>query len=114
MICFLLTAIRWRFRPSLWELAYVSLGYVALAGTLAAQFVGISASAPKEHSATAITTYYIFQQMGVILGVTLAATLSRQVFENALFQELGTDKDALQVGPFCGTATLNEKNFFSD
>lgn len=98
VIFLLVITLRWRYRVSFWELSYVFVGVTAMAVGFSAQFVELCASAPEGHSATVITIYYLCQQLGFILTVTVTATLSRRLFENALLRDLGTNAEARKVG----------------
>ena len=69
---------------------------MGIGGLFATLFMGLSASIPKGMSATAITVYYMAQQLGMILGVTLAAAACRRAFEAQLFRHLGAYPEAFQ------------------
>lgn len=94
---FVLIAVRWPEGPSFWELAYPFCVSVGIMGLLATQFVGLSASTPKDMIATTTTGYYLAQQFGIMLGVTLAPAISRRVFRHYLMARLGTTPEALEV-----------------
>lgn len=95
-LSYLLIAIRWPQGPSTWELLYTFCSGIGIGGLFATLFIGISASIPKNMSATAITSYYMSQQLGMILGVTLAAAACRRTFEAQLFRKLGAYPEAFQ------------------
>ncbi|CAG8976828.1 hypothetical protein HYALB_00009092 [Hymenoscyphus albidus] len=51
---------------------------------LSSQFIGMYHNAPKEQMATAIGMYYMSQQVGIALGITLTSSLFKQQFEATL------------------------------
>ncbi|KAJ5919892.1 hypothetical protein N7454_009727 [Penicillium verhagenii] len=82
--CILIT-IRWCFfNPSLWELVYDFGHGVGLGILFSTQFVALSAHSPKDYVARLITTYYLMQQIGTVVGVSVTAWLVRSNFANAL------------------------------
>lgn len=95
-LSYLLIAIRWPQGPRRWELLYTFGSGMGIGGLFATSFMGLSASIPKDMSATAITVYYMSQQLGMILGVTLAAAACRRTFEAQLFRHLGAYPEAFQ------------------
>ncbi|KAJ5953450.1 major facilitator superfamily domain-containing protein [Penicillium verhagenii] len=93
--------IGWRWpqspTPTIWEQLYpFGLGF-GLGGSLAASFVGLSASIPDNVTAPAFTIYYLCQQVGMILGVTVASMISRGFFKTYLLRNLGQSADSLEV-----------------
>ncbi|KAE8333054.1 major facilitator superfamily domain-containing protein [Aspergillus sergii] len=97
MFAYFVIIIRWNLGLKTWELMiYTFISGAAMGGLLSTQFVGLTAAAPKPQSATAITVYYLSQQMGIILGVTAAATMCRQSFANNLSQHLDTNHEITQ------------------
>ena len=97
MANFLLILLRWPEEPSFWELAYIFCASIGTSGLLATQFVGLSASVPKGMTATTTTAYYLSQQFGMMIGVTLTAAVNRRIFQHLLKQNLGTSAEALRV-----------------
>ncbi|KAJ5927973.1 hypothetical protein N7466_006929 [Penicillium verhagenii] len=84
--------------PTIWEQLYpFGLGF-GLGGSLAASFVGLSASIPDNVTAPAFTIYYLCQQVGMILGVTVASMISRGFFKTYLLRNLGQSADSLERG----------------
>lgn len=86
---FFLVAVRWREGISPWEASYAVAAGFGFGMVLSAQFIGLSASAPRPQLATAIGLYYLCQQFGDIMGVGLAAALVRAQFSRALRKTLG-------------------------
>ena len=69
-------------------------------------FTALSASVPSQMTATAMTNYYLCQQLGLVVGVSVVSSASRAVFEKGLSQDIPLSKDKSQVcvqillGPF--------------
>lgn len=103
----MLMACRWPLAPSHFGLVHLFCASAGIGGLLSTAFVGISAVTPQEHSPAVITTYYLAQQLGIILGVTAAATVCRHKLRDELVQRLGTDIASLQV------RILRKKNTFN-
>lgn len=88
---------RWPQGPYLWELTYLAIQGIGFMGVNAALFVAMSASVPKDHGASTITTYYLFQQLGVMAGVTSTAAFTRNVFKGRLVEKLAGEPKANEV-----------------
>lgn len=97
ILAHLLITLRWRHGTNIWEAQYVVLIGVGFGSLLSTTFIGLSASAPKPQLATAIGMYYLSQQFGEILGVSIAATILRGDFRNTLQERLGSRPDAKRV-----------------
>ncbi|KAG9232096.1 major facilitator superfamily domain-containing protein [Amylocarpus encephaloides] len=54
---------------------------------LATQFIGLYICSPKKHMATAISMYYMSQQIGIALGISFSSSLLKQKFK-ATLQEM--------------------------
>lgn len=93
-----LIAIRWCFfDPSLLELAYPFGQGVGLGILFSTQFVALSAHSPKDFSARLITTYYLMQQIGAVVGVSVTSWLIRSSFAISLENEFGVTPDGMSV-----------------
>ena len=55
---------------------------------LSAQFIGLYNCAPKQHMATAISMYYMSQQVGIALGISITSSLMMQRFQATLLKNL--------------------------
>ncbi|KAI9791588.1 MAG: hypothetical protein M1816_003674 [Peltula sp. TS41687] len=97
ILAHLLVTLRWRHGTNIWEAQYVVLVGVGFGVVLATQFLALTASAPKAQLATAIGMYYLSQQFGEILGVSIAATILRIDFRNTLRRRLGDRPDAERI-----------------
>jgi hypothetical protein len=67
---------------------------------LSTQFIGLYHSVSKEDMATAISIYYMSQQIGVALGVSLTSTLLKRQFQYTLRKEMATVPDYEKVRLF--------------
>jgi MFS family permease len=97
ILAHLLITVRWRHGTNIWEAQYVDLIGVGFGMLLSTTFIGLSASAPKPQLATAIGMYYLSQQFGEILGVSISATILRGDFRNTLQKRLGDQPDAERI-----------------
>ncbi len=94
-----LIAVRWRHGiAAWWEAQYVVAAGMASGAAMSTQFIGLSASAPRAQLATAISVYYLSQQLGSIIGVSTASAAARIDFRSQLQRRLrsyGGEKDAV-------------------
>jgi hypothetical protein len=81
----------------MWELFYSFFFSWGLGMVLSAQFVGLSASTPEEFAATSITSYYLFQQAGTMIGITMTTVLQHLVFKERLEAKIGESPEDLKV-----------------
>ncbi|KAL4796458.1 major facilitator superfamily domain-containing protein [Aspergillus venezuelensis] len=96
--CYTLILIRWNiYEPYFWEAIYPFILFAGLAMLYSAQFVALAALAPKECEATAITTYYLSQQVGVVTGVAVTNAMSRRVFKWRLEGVIEGDGESLEL-----------------
>lgn len=93
----ILLTCRWPLGPERWELLYLVGAAAGMAGVISSTFVSLSAITPQEHSPAVVTIYYLAQQIGMIVGVTAAAIISRNCLRDGLLQTLGTGKESIQV-----------------
>ena len=96
-ISYLLIAIRWRHGTNIWESFYplpAGLGHGAFLST---QFVALVSSAHKADTTTAVSVYYLSQQVGSIISVATSSALLQQGFNGALLKGLESydDRDAV-------------------
>ncbi|KAJ5379820.1 uncharacterized protein N7496_002248 [Penicillium cataractarum] len=84
---FLLILVRWTvYQPHMWEISYGFLAWLGMGMTLSSQFVALSASKPEQNAATSVTTYYLVQQVGFMMGITLSkALISREIEHRLMF-----------------------------
>lgn len=69
-----LIAIRWcYFDPYIWELMYPFPFGIGMGILFSTQFVALSAESPGSYVARLITTYYLLQQIGSVVGVSVTA-----------------------------------------
>ena len=89
------------------ELAYVGLIAVGFMGLNSALFVAMSVSVPKDKSASALTSYYLVQQLGMMAGVISTASLTQSTFRSQLVKKLAGDPNWKEVSD--ADATTSEK-----
>jgi hypothetical protein len=59
--------------------------------------LALSVSVQSQITATAMTNYYLCQQLGLVVGVSVASSASRAVFERCLSQHIPLREDISQV-----------------
>ena len=64
---------------------------------LSSQFVALSAAKPEANVATSVTTFYLFQQIGFMAGVTSSRALVRSAMESGLKATLGNIPGSREV-----------------
>lgn len=86
----MLILLRWRQGTNAWEGSlYAFPSGLGSGMILSTQFIGLSTSAPKDQLATSISIYYLSQQVGTIVGISVTAAVLRGAFQNTLMRELG-------------------------
>ena len=70
---------------------------VGMGGFFSVTFVGLSASVPSQLSATAMTAYYLAQQLGMMMGISATSVTCRMVFKAYLGLKFADFADSLQV-----------------
>jgi hypothetical protein len=77
------------FGTGTWEGSLTTFPLELFAGiVLSTQFIGLYLCAPKQHMATAISMYYMCQQIGIALGLSLSSSLLKQQFQTTLREML--------------------------
>lgn len=97
IIGYLLIMVRWRYGADIWESVYTVANGLSMGMALNALFVAMSASAPEAQRTTAISFYYLCQQIGIIFGVGGIAALFDTIFCNALRDGLDNVPDKTWV-----------------
>lgn len=91
--CALLIFIQWRHGFKLWYSIYL-LGLGIAPGILfPALFVGMATYAPEGKLHVCIGTYYLSQQLGLIIGPAAGSALNQKLFAARLWTALGGLKD---------------------
>lgn len=90
--------LRWRYGANAWEAMYYAGGGLSFGMGLNAQFIALSAAAPKELQGAAIGLYYLSQQVGMIFGMGSFSALQETVFRNALGSTLRKFPSRDEVG----------------
>ena len=86
---YLLIFARWRHGCSIPEMFYLFPNGFVTGILFSTQFIGMSFGAPKGCLETCITTYYLFQQLGLIVGPASGVAVVQRLFGNRLSQNLG-------------------------
>lgn len=64
------------------------------------QFTSLAASVEKAHLATAVSIFYLSQQIGLMVGASGSAALLRKAFRDALVKNLSNYVDHDKVSEF--------------
>lgn len=96
-ISYLIIALRWVQNISAWESLYIFPVGLSFGLILSAQFVWLSANAPKSQTAMAVSSYYLCQQVGTVLGVGTSTLLIQKDFYRRLLEALGDISHKKQV-----------------
>ncbi|KAF5855778.1 hypothetical protein ETB97_008439 [Aspergillus alliaceus] len=106
IVTYLLIFIRWRTGCYLWELVYLFPNGMAIGILFTTQFIGMSLDVPKEHLSTCITTYYLFQQLGNVVGPSTNVAIVQRVFLGQLKKNLNGWDEQKFIGQI-----INENRF---
>ncbi|CEJ58991.1 hypothetical protein PMG11_07629 [Penicillium brasilianum] len=93
----ILLAVRLPQGPHYWEVLFTVIVGIGMGGFFAVTFVGLSASIPDKMSATAMTLYYLAQQLGMMMGISAASVTCRMVFRAYLERKLADFVDSVQI-----------------
>ena len=77
---------------------------------LSTQFIGLYHCAPKQHMATAISMYYMSQQIGIALGISIFSALLKQEFQTTLQKTLIVVPNYQEVGLIPAPLSTNEES----
>ncbi len=99
-ICILLIFIQWRNGFKLWYSIYLLCLGVASGILFPALFVGMATYAPEGKLHVCIGTYYLSQQLGLIIGPAAGSALNQKLFAARLWSALGGLKDKGVVSGF--------------
>ena len=103
--------LRWRGRINVWEsLLYVFSASLGVGMLNSSQFIGLAASIEKPQLATAVSLFYLSQQMGLMIGASGSAALLRTSFRNALVKNLGHSADGKQVSLLKSPSILSRQS----
>ncbi|KAL9127025.1 MAG: hypothetical protein Q9217_004014 [Psora testacea] len=80
--------LRWRGHISVWESLEILPASLGVGLLNSSQFIGLSAAVEKSHLATAISIFFLSQQIGMMIGASASAALLRYGFRDALIQKL--------------------------
>ncbi|KAJ5880815.1 transporter [Penicillium subrubescens] len=93
----MLLVIRLPQAPYYWEILFTIIIGVGMGGFFSVTFVGLSASIPNQMSATAMTVYYLAQQLGMMMGITATSVTCRMVFKEYLERKLADFAGSIQI-----------------
>lgn len=88
LLAFFLIFLIWRDGCNIWESLPLSVIGIAPGILFQTTFLGMSYSSPKECLSICIGTYYLFQQLGQIIGPAVGAALIQRSFKNSLVQDI--------------------------
>jgi hypothetical protein len=77
---------------------------------LSTQFIGLYHCAPKQHMATAISMYYMSQQIGIALGISIFSAILKQEFQTTLQETLIVIPNSQEVGLIPAPLSKNEES----
>ncbi|GAB1195679.1 hypothetical protein APSETT444_004941 [Aspergillus pseudonomiae] len=103
---YLLIFIRWRNGCYLWELVYLLPNGMAIGILFTTQFIGMSLGVPSESLTTCITTYYLAQQSGNIIGPAANVAVVQRIFMGRLEKNLNQWDEKKFIGQI-----LNDDRF---
>ncbi|KAE8139416.1 major facilitator superfamily domain-containing protein [Aspergillus pseudotamarii] len=106
IMTYLLIFIRWRSGCYLWEVVYLLPNGVAVGILFTTQFLGMSLGVPNESLTTCITTYYLTQQLGSIIGPAANVAVVQRVFIGKLENNLNGWEEKKFIGQI-----LNDDRF---
>ena len=89
--------LRWRGRINVWESLYIFPAGLGVGMLNASQFTGLAASVEKSQVATAVSIFYLSQQIGLMMGASGSAALLRKTFRDALMVKLSGLSNADEV-----------------
>lgn len=96
ILSFLLIFLTWR-DGCTWESLFLFLVGFAPGILFSSLFIGMSQSSPKEHMSICVVTYYLCQQLGIIIGPTCGSALVQWLFRGNLATRLGDIPHKKQV-----------------
>ena len=97
IISFIVIMLRWRGRINVWESFYIFPASLGVGMLNSSQFTGLAASVEKSELATAVSTFYLSQQIGLMIGAGGSAALLRRTFRDALMVNLSGFPNADKV-----------------
>ncbi|KAH8646947.1 major facilitator superfamily domain-containing protein [Tricladium varicosporioides] len=80
--------VQWSHPIGTWEALTVFLSGLFPGIILSAQFIGLCTCVPKQHVATAISLYYMSQQIGIAVGISTSSSIFQQQFQATLYKVL--------------------------
>ncbi|KAL2810303.1 major facilitator superfamily domain-containing protein [Aspergillus granulosus] len=81
--------IQWRHGFELWQSIFLALIGIGSGILFPALFVGVASIAPEGMLSVCIGTYYLCQQLGLIIGPAIGSAVYQRLFEDNLWRRLG-------------------------
>jgi MFS family permease len=96
-LVYLLIFYRWRVGCLPWEAAYLVPFGITMGILLSTQFIGMTSTVPKERLGQCIGTFYLFQQLGRIIGPAFGLKLIDRTFERSLQKRFDSEAYSKRV-----------------
>ncbi|KAJ6121117.1 hypothetical protein N7523_005397 [Penicillium sp. IBT 18751x] len=96
-LVYLVIFLRWRVGCHLWESVYLLPFGFTMGVLFSTQFIGMTSTVLKERLGQCVGTFYLFQQLGRIIGPVFGLKLINQIFKQSLIEKLasGPEKQML-------------------
>ncbi|OJJ49073.1 hypothetical protein ASPZODRAFT_129457 [Penicilliopsis zonata CBS 506.65] len=88
IVCFLLVLLLWRTGCSIADSLLLLPSGFAVGIIFSTSFIGMSSSSPRDSLSICIGTYYLFQQLGLIIGPACGSAMIQSLFERELSARL--------------------------
>ena len=98
MLTYLVVFLRWREGIHIWEIVFLFPSGLAAGMFLATQFIGMTAELTGNNLIQCTGTYYLFQQLGRILGPAIGFALIQGNFQARLNWKLRGLPNTSEVG----------------
>lgn len=89
LAAFLTIALRWRGAINVWESLYILPAAMGVGLLNSSQFIGLSAAVQRSQLATTISTFFLSQQLGMMVGAATSAALLKSIFRSGLVRLIG-------------------------
>lgn len=88
ILAYLFIFLTWRDGCTIWESFFLFFVGLAPGILFSSLFIGMSCSSPKDYMSICISTYYLCQQLGTIIGPTCGSALMQWLFQGNLVKRL--------------------------
>ena len=100
VILYLGVFVLWRDGCSLWETSINFPIGIVMGVLFSSQFISMTCSSPKPRLAVCISTYFVSQQLGMLLGPAVGLALVQALFGASLGRDLPESGDKAAVSYF--------------